>query len=332
MKLSVLDQSTVNDIMPQSQAIRETLDLAKKCEQWGYHRYWVSEHHNSSSVAGTAPEILVAAIATATEKIKVGSAAVLISYYSPFKIAEQFSVIESLAPGRIELGIGRGLGADGLASRALDPHLQSAENYETKVSELLHWVEGRDLPQDNVHNHGLVTANPLGYTSPDVWIMGFGTDGAMIAAQRGLPYSYAHFFNDGENLEQALDVYRENFVPSEKYQKPHANICIWALAAASEQQAQFNSRSRYHWRIGFLKGERKPLQNPEGLSESIYTQEEIAQINAWKTKAIVGTKEQVGEKIKHLVDKFQLDDIVINTWTYHFIDKCNSYKLLSEIK
>ena len=103
MKISILDQSTVNDIMPQSAAINETIELAQKSEQWGYHRYWVSEHHNSNSVAGTAPEILVAAIASVTKKIKVGSAAVLLQYYSPYKVAEQFSVIESIAPGRVDL-------------------------------------------------------------------------------------------------------------------------------------------------------------------------------------------------------------------------------------
>ena len=331
MKISILDQSTVNDIMPQSAAINETIELAQKSEQWGYHRYWVSEHHNSNSVAGTAPEILVAAIASVTKKIKVGSAAVLLQYYSPYKVAEQFSVIESIAPGRVDLGIGRGLGADGLASRALNPNLMPNENYEEKIDELLHWTEGRDLPKDSIHGHGLVSANPMGHTSPDIWIMGFGIDGARIAAERGLPYSYAHFFNDGEQLAQALDVYRENFVPSERYQQPCANICVWALAAESEERAEFIARSRYHWRVGFLKGERKPLQDPSNLTENIYTQDELKQINLWKSKAIIGTKETVGDKIKQLTNKFEIDEIVINTWTHKFDDRYRSFKLISEI-
>lgn len=332
MILSVLDQSTVNDAMPQSLAISETLEMARKCEQWGYHRYWVSEHHNSDSVAGTAPEVLAAALAAVTTKIKIGTAAVLLQYYSAFKIAEQFSVIESIAPGRVDLGIGRGLGADGLASRALNPYLVPDQNYEQKIDELLHWVEGRELPLDSPHSHGLVSANPMGYTSPDVWMMGFGVDGARLAAARGLPYCYAHFFNDGEHMEQALDVYRTYFVPSEKYPHPYANVCVFALAAESDEQADFIARSRFHWRIGFTKGERKPLQNPSTLTKSIYTQDELSQIELWKHKAIIGTKDKVGEKIKKLCEQFALDELVINTWTHNFNDRCKSFELISHLK
>ena len=126
MKLSILDQSIVNDSIPQSQAIVESIETAKHCEQLGYYRYWVSEHHNSPSVAGTAPEILVSAIAASTQKIRVGSAGVLLHFYSPYKVAEQFSVIESFAPDRIDLGVGRAPGADGLSARALNENFDPA--------------------------------------------------------------------------------------------------------------------------------------------------------------------------------------------------------------
>lgn len=331
MILSVLDQSTVNDRMPQSQAINESLTLARSCEEWGYHRYWVSEHHNSSSVAGTAPEILVAAIAATTKRIRVGSAAVLIPYYSPYKIAEQFSVIESFAPNRIDLGIGRGAGADGLAARALNPNFLKADDYKNQIHELLHWIDGVDLPDGNVHNHGLVTANPMGYTSPQVWVMGSGVEGASIAAELGLPYTFAHFFNDGEGLEHALDTYRKNYKGSERFPNPVANICVWALAAESEEEAFIEHRTRNHWRVGFLKGIRNPLADPRMLSDSDYSIEELEHISGWNDSAIVGTADQVYEKLTNLSKKFSVDEIVINTWTYDFAVKYKSYQLLSKL-
>jgi luciferase family oxidoreductase group 1 len=331
MILSVLDQSTVNDSIPQSQAIKETLQLSKMCEQLGYYRYWVSEHHNSPSVAGTAPEILVSAIASSTTRIRVGSAAVLLPYYSPYKIAEQFSVIESFAPGRIDLGVGRGAGADGLASRALNPNLNLADAYRKQIEELMHWVDGTPLSDDNIHNHGLVTANPLGYTSPDIWIMGSGLEGAEIAAEKGLPYSFAHFFNDGEGVEQALDIYRENFRPSEKYQTPTANICVWALAADTEQEAVYQAKTRNHWRIGFHRSERNPLVNPALITTDIYSTEELDLIKNWSSKAFVGTLDQVSEKLKNLSTSLGINEIVINTWTYDLETRYKSYALLAKL-
>ena len=331
MILSVLDQSTVNDRMPQSQAINESLTLARSCEDWGYHRYWVSEHHNSLSVAGTSPEILVAAIAASTKKIRVGSAAVLIPYYSPYKIAEQFSVIESFAPNRIDLGVGRGAGADGLAARALNPNFLKSDDYKNQINELLHWVDGIDLPDGNVHNHGLVTANPMGYSSPQVWIMGSGFEGAEIAAEFGLPYTFAHFFNDGEGLEQALDIYRKNYKGSERCPTPTANICVWALAADTEEEAFIEHRTRNHWRAGFLKGIRNPLADPKLLSDADYSTEELEHISGWNNSAIVGTAEQVHEKLTNLSNKFGIEEVVINTWTYDFAVKYKSYQLLSKL-
>lgn len=330
MILSVLDQSTVNDSMPQSQAIVESISLAKSCEDWGYHRFWVSEHHNSLSVAGTAPEILVSAIAASTKRIRVGSAAVLMPYYSPYKIAEQFSVIESFAPNRIDLGVGRGAGSDGLAARALNPNFLKADDYRNQINELLHWVDGVALPDGNIHNHGLVSANPMGHTSPEVWIMGSGLEGAEIAAEFGLPYTFAHFFNDGEGMEQALDTYRKNYKASERFPNPKANICVWALAAETEEEAIVEHRTRNHWRAGFLKGVRNPLANPRDLSDLDYSQEELDHISTWNNLAIIGTADQVHEKIKNLSNKFGIDEIVINTWTYDFAVKYNSYRLLSK--
>lgn len=331
MKLSVLDQSTVNDSMPQSQAIRESIELAKICEQLGYHRYWVAEHHNSASVAGTAPEILIAALSTVTSTIRLGSAGVLLHFYSPFKVAEQFSVIESIAPGRIDLGLGRAPGADGLAARALNEHFNPTSDFKEKIKELLYWTDGVPLPEDHIHAHGLVTANPLGYSSPDVWMLGSSVEGATIAAELGLPYCFAHFFNDGEHMESALALYKSMYVPSERFPTPYVAVCISALAADTEEEAIRQSRTRNHWRVGFGRNQRNPLANPDKLPAPDYTAEEFENISKWHAKAIVGTADQIKEKLSAMADQHGIDEFVINTWTYDFESRFRSYQLLSKL-
>src|SRR6476661_8997525 len=169
MILSVLDQSTASKGLPEDQAIRETLALARLCDGLGYHRYWVSEHHNSSSIVGTAPEVLMAAIAATTERIRVGSAGVMLPHYSALKVAEQFRVLEAIAPGRIDLGFGRAPGSDRLTAYALNPNDDGmAEHFPQQVQLLQRWVNGTPLPER--HPFRTVVAQPTGPSSPEMWI------------------------------------------------------------------------------------------------------------------------------------------------------------------
>ena len=167
MRLSVLDQSTASKGRAQDTAIRETLELARHCDALGYHRYWVSEHHNSGSIVGTAPEILMAAIAATTPRIRVGSAGVMLPHYSALKVAEQFRVLEAIAPGRIDLGIGRAPGSDQITSYALNPNPQNVlDQFPRQVQELRHWVSGTPLPER--HPFRTVVAQPTGPSSPEI--------------------------------------------------------------------------------------------------------------------------------------------------------------------
>jgi luciferase family oxidoreductase group 1 len=230
MRLSVLDQSTAAEGRPQAAAIRETLDLARHCDALGYYRYWVSEHHNSDSIVGTAPEVLMAAIAATTPRIRVGSAGVMLPHYSALKVAEQFRVLEAIAPGRIDLGVGRAPGSDRLTAHALNPHASGgAEDFPHQVRDLLAWVSDEPLPPE--HPFRAISAHPMGPTSPELWILGSSDYGAQLAAHFGLPYAFAYFFSDGHGVEQALDLYRRNYRPSPRYPLPLATICVWALAA-----------------------------------------------------------------------------------------------------
>ncbi len=218
MKWSVLDQSPSSAGSAQDVAIRESIALAQHCDALGYERYWVSEHHNSASIVGTAPEILIAAVAATTRRIRVGSAGVMLPHYSALKVAEQFRVLEAIAPGRIDLGVGRAPGSDGLTAHALNPHSHGAEEFPRQVQELQHWVSGIELPAG--HPYRNIMALPKGSSSPQLWILGSSDYGAQLAAHFGLPYAYAYFFTEGAGVEEALSLYRRNYRPTERYPPP----------------------------------------------------------------------------------------------------------------
>jgi len=327
MRVSVLDQSTAAQGATQDVAIRESLALAQLCDALGYHRYWVSEHHNSDSIVGTAPEILMAAIAATTKRIRVGSAGVMLPHYSALKVAEQFRVLEAIAPGRIDLGVGRAPGSDRLTAFALNPHANAAAEFPQQVLDLQAWVSGSPLQEG--HPYGSIKAHPMGPSSPELWILGSSDYGAQLAAHFGLPYAFAYFFSDGEGVEAALALYRRNYRPSARYPLPIATICVWALAADTEAEARRLLMTREYWRVGFEKGVRNPLVSPEHAAAHPYTGSERARIEALRRRAFVGTAQQVAASLTALAQRLELDEIVINTWTYDPIARRHSYELLA---
>jgi luciferase family oxidoreductase group 1 len=327
MKWSVLDQSPTAQGSSQDAAIRESIALARHCDELGYERFWVSEHHNSGSIVGTAPEILMAAVAATTRRIRIGSAGIMLPHYSALKVAEQFRVLEAIAPGRIDLGVGRAPGSDGLTARALNPYANAAEDFPRQVQELEHWVSGTPLPQG--HPYRSIMALPTSSTSPQLWILGSSGYGAQLAAHFGLPYAFAYFFTDGAGADEALDLYRRNFRPSERYPEPRATVCVWALAADTEREAQRQAMSREFWRAGFEKGLRLPLVAPEVAQAHDYSAAERTMIAAMREKALVGDPGQVAEKLQALARRLVLEEIVINTWTFDPAVRRHSYALLA---
>jgi luciferase family oxidoreductase group 1 len=328
MRLSVLDQSTASKDRAQDAAIRETLELARHCDLLGYNRYWVSEHHNSGSIVGTAPEILMAAIAAITGRIRIGSAGVMLPHYSALKVAEQFRVLEAIAPGRIDLGIGRAPGSDQMTSYALNPNPQNVhDQFPRQVQELQHWVSGIPLPEG--HPFRTVVAQPTGPSSPEMWILGSSDYGAQLAAYFGLPYAFAYFFSEGTGVEQALELYRKNYRPSEKNPKPLATICVWALAADSEEEALRQFKTRERAIVDRRQGIRQPLMPPEE-AERPYTSTELATAEKLRRKAIVGNSEQVATRLTDLAKTLELDELVIVTWTYDPAPRHRSYELLAK--
>jgi luciferase family oxidoreductase group 1 len=328
MRLSVLDQSTASKGRAQDAAIRETLELARRCDALGYHRYWVSEHHNSGSIVGTAPEVLMSAIAATTPRIRVGSAGVMLPHYSALKVAEQFRVLEAIAPGRIDLGIGRAPGSDQMTSFALNPNPQNVlDQFPRQVQELRHWVSGTPLPEG--HPFSGVVAQPTGPSTPELWILGSSNYGAQLAGYFGLPYAFAYFFSDGTGVEQALDLYRKNYRPSEKNPRSTATICVWALAADTEEEALHQFKTRERVMIDRKQGIRLPLMPPEEAARP-YSSAEAVISEKLRRKAIVGSAEQVAARLKELAKSLELDELVVVTWTYNPAPRQRSYELLAE--
>jgi luciferase family oxidoreductase group 1 len=327
MKWSVLDQSPTSAGRSEDEAIRNSIELARDCDELGYERYWLSEHHNLVSVVGTAPEILAAAIAATTRRIRIGSAGVMLPHYSALKVAEQFRVLEAIAPGRIDLGVGRAPGSDPLTARALNPH-SNVDDFPRQVQELEHWVSNIPLPGN--HPYHSIKAHPVGETRPQIWILGSSAYGAQVAAFLGLPYAFAYFFNDGAGVEEALSLYRRNFKPRAGLVRPQATICVWALAADTAAEAVRLATAREHWRIGFEKGIRAPLVSPEAAAAHPYTPAERARIEQLRADALVGTGPQVAARLLALAKRLELEEIVINTWTFDPESRRRSYVLLAQ--
>jgi luciferase family oxidoreductase group 1 len=326
LKLSVLDQSVSCAGRDEGHALRDTLDLAVHCEALGYARFWVSEHHGLPTIVGSAPEILMAAIAARTTRIRIGSAGVMLPHYAALKVAEQFRVLDALAPGRIDLGVGRAPGGDSRSALALNPNAaRAADQFPQQVVDLQAWTRG-------LRHHGL-TAHPLpaaGGTPPEIWILGSSDYGAQLAAHLSLPYAFAYFFMDGQGVEQALGLYRQLYQASERHPKPQPTICVWALAADTEAEARHHALSRERWRLDRQRGVLGPLQTPDAVAAAGFNADELAAVEPLRRRALVGTAEQVAQGLRRLADELGLAEIVINTWAHDPAVRRHSYALLAQ--
>jgi len=329
VRLSVLDQSVALIDRPHGEAIRNTIAMAQYCETLGYDRFWLSEHHSHGSIVGTAPEVLIAAIASVTQRIRVGSAGVMLPHYSPFKVAEQFRVLEAIAPGRIDLGLGRAPGSDGRTAFALNPQANTRPaHFPADVRDLMAWLAGTTLPQG--HPFAAVRAFPAGETVPEVWMLGSSDYGAQVAAHFGLPYAFAWFFSDGAGAAQALDLYRKLYQPSARHPEPHSALCVWALAAETDEEAAFQFSSRARVRLLRDRGIFAPLEPPAVAAAHPYTEAERAHIADLRAKAFVGAAAQVAQRIDEFARRMGVQEIAVVTWTYDEAVRRESYRLLAE--
>jgi luciferase family oxidoreductase group 1 len=314
MRLSVLDQSIAVAGRPHDQSIRNTVALAQHCEALGYDRFWVSEHHNHPTIVGTAPEIVIAAIAATTQRIRIGSAGIMLPHYAPFKVAEVFRVLDALAPGRIDLGLGRAPGSDGRTAFALNPAAnERPEHFPADVRDLIAWVHNEPLVDR--HPFAAVHAYPQGPTAPEVWILGSSDYGAQVAALFGLPYCYAWFFSDGAGGERAIELYKKNYRPSTRHPEPHSALCVLAFAAPTMEEAQYHFTPRVLSRMHRDRGILGPLESPDAAAAAL-AQYDQARVEQFRKDSFVGTGPEVVARIEELKTRVGVDEMAVVTWTH----------------
>jgi len=318
--LSVLDQSLARNADDARTALQETLEMARWCETLGYTRFWVSEHHAFPSVAGSAPEVLLAAIGAATSKIRIGSGGIMLPHYSPYKVAEVFSLLSNLYPGRVDLGIGRAPGADMSTAVALAnggrPRFEAFPEMTAQLSNYL-WEE---------NTQPVVSPKPS--EKIPVWMLGSSADSAVLAAQRGLPYNLALFINPQAD-SQLIRHYKTHFQPSALQSEPHAILTLGVFCADSQERAALLQLTYDINLLRFFTGQTQGGSlTPEDAVDYPLGPQEKAFIESRSNSRACGTPAQVREKIEQLATLHQADEVMAVTNMYHFEDRKRSFELL----
>jgi len=330
LRLSVLDQSPIAKGRTPADAVRQTLELAQLCDRLGYTRYWLAEHHSSEALAGTSPEVLIARVAGLTQRMKIGSGGVMLPHYSALKVAENFRMLETLFPGRIDLGIGRAPGSDQRTMRILadgKPNWSSADNYPIQVRDLVAWLHDQ-LPGNHA-GHG-VTAQPVGESAPDVWLLGSSDDSAAFAAHFGLPFCFAHFINPdgGDGVTRA---YRQHFKPSALHDKPMPLMAMGLICAETDEEADLLSKSREVWAMRLrTTGNPGPIPSTEEALEAAKDPRVQPMLAAMRRRGLVGSPKTVRAGLEEHAARYQVDEIMVVTICFDFEKRKRSYELLAE--
>jgi luciferase family oxidoreductase group 1 len=326
MLLSVLDQSPISDGSTGADALRNTLDLARLADELGYHRYWVAEHHGGPMLASASPEALIGPIAAATEGIRVGSGGVMLPHYSPLKVAETFTILAALFPGRIDLGLGRASGTDPLTTFALqrDRRQAAPDDFPQQLAELLAYFSD-SLPDDHPFQR-LAAMLPGLPELPVPWLLGSSPQSAIWAGQLGLPYAFADFINPAGAEIAAL--YRERFTPSPDLRAPRTAVAAWALCAPTDEEAQYLASSGRMTRRLLRQGELIAVPPPEKATE--YLQRVGSPQSSAGRRAIIGSPEKVRAGIEAVAHDYGADEVIVVTITYDHGARRRSYELLAE--
>ncbi len=325
--LGVLDQSPVISGHSPARAIAETVALARLAEELGYHRYWLAEHHAIAALADPSPEILVSRVASATSRIRVGTGGVLLPYYSPLKIAEQFRMLEALFPGRIDLGIGRAPGADPRTALALaDGEYPGAEHMPQQVQDLIGFLD-RTLPAD--HPYAKVKAQPAGDTSPEIWLLGSSDYSGALAARLGLRFAFAHFIS-AHGGEAVARAYRDQYQPSPREPRPRSLVCVFVICAKTREETEHLAASIDLRRLHMAKGLDAPVPTREEARAYRYSLQERAYVEQQRSRLVHGGPGEVREKLMELKEKFAADEMMVITITGDYESRRTSYRLVAE--
>jgi luciferase family oxidoreductase group 1 len=327
-RLSVLDVSPVPSGSSSSDALRNTLDLAQLVDRLGYTRYWLAEHHNTPLIASSAPEIMIGHVAAITQNIRVGSGGIMLPNHTPLKVAETFRVLEALHPGRVDLGLGRAPGTDSLTALALRRSREavSGDDFPARLNDLLSFL-GTGFPD----NHPLqrIRAMPDDVPMPDVWLLGSSDFSALLSAQLGLRFAFAHHIQPAPAIE-ALRLYREYFQASEYLDKPEALIGVSVVCAETDERAAYLARPLELTLLRFRTGKMGKFPSVEEAVDYPYSAEERAIIEMNRERSFVGSPATVRAQLTRLAERAGVDEIMITTMTHNHQDRRRSYELLAE--
>ena len=327
--LSVLDISPVPSGSSSSDALRNTLELAKFADDLGYSRYWLAEHHNTALIASTSPEVMIGHVASVTSRMRVGSGGIMLPNHAPLKVAETFRVLEALHPGRIDLGLGRAPGTDSLTALALRRSREAvySDDFPAQLAELLAFFDD-EFPAN--HPYQRVRAMPDDAATPEIWLLGSSDFSAQLAASAGLRFAFAHHIQP-EPAISALRFYRDNFKPSRYLDKPESLIAVSVICAETDEKARELAAPAELTMLRFRQGGRMgKLPSVAEAQAYPYTDEERLAIRMNATRLTVGSPSTVREKLLTLAGQGAADEIMITTITHDHQDRRNSYKLLAE--
>ncbi len=321
--ISVLDLVTVREGATPAQALRDSLDLAQHAERFGYRRYWVAEHHNMAGIASAATSVVIGYLAGGTRSIRVGSGGIMLPNHSPLQIAEQFGTLESLYPGRIDLGLGRAPGTDALTSRAMRRDPRAAEQFPEDVMELTALF-------DDVKPDQAIRAVPGAGLKVPMWILGSSLFGAQLAAHLGLPYAFASHFAPAA-LDQALAIYRERFRPSTQLERPYAMPCINVIVADTDAQAAFLFTSLQQRFIDMVRGRRGLLPPPIDAIEGYGSAVEMAHAGQMLSCSFVGSPSTVRRELSAFVARTAADELMISGAIFDHAARLHSFECLAAV-
>lgn len=328
MQLSVLDQSPIRFDASPALAIQETLELAQFCDQLGYHRYWLAEHHSTGGLAGSCPEILIGRVAALTRHMRIGSGGVMLNHYSALKVAEQFRMLETLFPGRIDLGIGRAPGSDQKTAMALQhgPGSLPIEYFPRQIADLSGFLTHTLEPD---HAFAGIEAMPAGTSAPPLWLLGSSDQSAAYAAHFGTRFAFAHFINP-QGGDQIMQAYRHYFRPSAELPQAQGAVAVFAICADTNEQAQWLRKSRDLWLLKLRKGELGPIPTPEQADAYPYSEQEKYVIEANQERSIAGDPATVKTALESLAERYGVNEIIVVTICHDFAARKRSYELLAK--
>ncbi|WP_225049974.1 LLM class flavin-dependent oxidoreductase [Priestia megaterium] len=328
LKLSVLDPSPIIVGGSPKDSLENTLDLAQHAEKWGYRRYWLAEHHNWPGMASSASPLIIGRVASVTNKLRVGSGAMLLSNYSPYSIAEQFGTLESFFPNRIDLGLGRAPGTDGLTARLIRKRFAGEPDFSERLEELSAYLYGSGtVTSDGKHTFHAI---PGEGTKVPIWLLGSGVYSAELAGRLGLPFSFAGHFSP-VNMEEALSIYRRNFRQSDILDKPYVMLAVNVIAADKEKEAQRLVTSSYQKHLMLTRGKPAQLRPPVDNMDNLWNSYERKAVEEQLFASIIGDASSVKKQLIKLLEKTQADEIMAHTEIFNHQARLRSYEILANV-